>query len=109
MALAFSGQTNIVQLPGAGHGTLIMKANITLDNAYPTGGSAGVASGLGVSQVLALVPLKSLGYDFDYDVATDKLKVYQQPAAAAAGPSPEAPNNTNLSALTLPVLVIANT
>jgi hypothetical protein len=106
MALAFANVTTVVQLPGGGpQGTKVITANVTLDTSYPTGGSAGVAAGLGLGKVLALVPLKSLGYDYDYDVATDRLKVYQQPAAAAAGASPEAPNTTNLSANVLPVLV----
>lgn len=103
MALAFSNVQDIVRLTG---GIRIGKANITLETSYPTTGTAGIVQGLGLGTLLAIVPLKSLGFDFDYDIATDKLKVYQQPAAAAAGPSPEVPNTTNLSANVLPILYI---
>lgn len=98
---------NVVVLQRLSGGVVIGKANITLDTSYPTGGSAGVLNGIGVLASLhAVLAQKSLGFDFDYDVATDKLKAYQQPAVAAAGAAPEVPNTTNMSANVLPVIFI---
>lgn len=119
MALAVSNNPAPLRLGqvlgGGGEGSGGMKmALVTFvgDTSYPTGGSINVtpileAAGLDiVSRIYAVIPITQLGYEWDYIAAVDKLKVYQQPAAAAAGPSPEVPNTTNLSALTPACLVI---
>lgn len=104
MAIAVGNVQVLARLSG---GVVIGKAQITLDTSYPTGGSVGVLAGIGgLAQLHAILPQKSLGFDFDYDPPTDKLKVYQQPAAAAAGASPEQTNTTNMSALVLPVIFV---
>jgi hypothetical protein len=104
MAIAVANVQVLARLSG---GIVIGKAQITLDNNYPTGGSAGVLNGIGgLAALHGVLAQKSLGFDFDYDAPTDRLKAYQQPAAAAAGPSPEVPNTTNMSANVLPVIFI---
>jgi len=80
--------------------------NMKLDASYPSGGSPGVAAKLGFSRLAALIPLQHSGYIVEYINDTDKLKVYQQPAAAAAGASPEVPNTTNLSGTVLRFLAL---
>jgi hypothetical protein len=104
----FANIQEIVDLPGAGsRGTRMLVADITLETSYPTGGTAGIANALGVGKILSLEPVSCGGYSIDYLVATDKLKCYQQPAAAGAGPSPEVPNATNMSAVVAHVFVVA--
>lgn len=83
----------------------------TLPNSYATGGTPGVSNVLGfrTGSVVAIVPLNHLGYFWEYNPTTDSIKVYQQPAAAAAGASPEVANATNLSgAGIVRALVLAN-
>lgn len=83
-----------------------------LPASYSTGGTAGVSAALGfrAGSILAMIPLNHLGYFWEYRPETDSVKVYQQPAAAAAGASPEVPNATNLSgAGVVRALVFANT
>ena len=95
MALAFA---NVNQILGSTGGLKLVEADVTLDTSYPTGGSAGLAAGLGFAQIIKhVIWTQCKGFELDYIPATDKLKVYQQPAAAAAGASPEVPNTTNLS------------
>ena len=96
---------------GAG-GLKVALATLVGDTSYPTGGSINVtpileAAGLDiVNRIYGILPITQLGYEWDYIAASDKLKVYQQPAAAAAGPSPEVPNATNLSGVTPACLVL---
>lgn len=80
--------------------------NLKLDTSYPTGGSVGVAARLGFRSLAVLIPLQHSGYIVEYINDTDKLKVYQQPAAATAGASPEVPNTTNLSGTVLRFLAM---
>jgi hypothetical protein len=81
--------------------------DVTGDAAYPTGGYTGLDTALGMSGrgIIAVHSVDGKGYQVGYDVTNKKLKFYQQPAAAAAGPSPEVPNGTNLSAVTVTLLV----
>lgn len=80
---------------------------VKLDTSYPTGGTPGVKAILGIPNLIALIPLSNAGYHIEYVNDQDKLKVYQQPAAAAAGASPEVPNTTNLSAIIIRCLAIS--
>ena len=77
------------------------------DSAYPTGGTPAFSQAIGIApgHLFAVIPVSHGGYIFDYDRGVDKLKVYQQPAAAAAGAMPEVPNTTNLSAVTFRALI----
>jgi len=105
MALAVSNLKSVQGLTGATWKT----ATLTFDASYPTGGYTGVAALLGYpTQILAFVPTQSKGFDYDYLPGTDALKIYQQPGTATAGASPEVPNATNLSAVSIAVLVLGN-
>jgi hypothetical protein len=116
MALGASAANRLGAILGAGEGAGGLKlALITLtgDNAYPTGGWPTVtsileAAGLDITnKIYALIPITQAGYEWDYIAATDKLKVYQQPSAAAAGASPECPANAaNLNGLAINALCI---
>lgn len=70
--------------------------DITLDNAYPTGGYPLTAQSLGIGlngQILFVDPatVKS-GYMFEYDQVNQKLKAYQNGAGNA--PNTELANNS---------------
>ena len=77
------------------------------DASYPTGGTPGFAAAIGIApgHLFAVLPESHSGYTWDYDRGSDKLKLYQQPAAAAAGASPEVPPTTNLSAVQFRALI----
>lgn len=83
--------------------------NFKGDGAYTTaqGGSPNVAQALGVRKgnLLALIPISHGGLSWDYDPGTDRLKLYGQPAVAAAGASPEVASG-NYSAITFRALMI---
>lgn len=106
MALV-AAPTRLGAILGAGEGAGGLKlalVTFTLDGAYPAaGGYPGItalleAAGLDiVNKIDGILPVTERGYGWDYDPATDKLKVYMQPAAAAAGAAPEA--TANLAAL----------
>src|SRR5947209_10552276 len=104
MALAVANRKTV----GGGTGDLTFAtADITLDNAYPTGGWPGIASLLGFTTLFALVDQDCAGFQIGYRQATDQLRVFDQPAAAAAGASPEAAANlAALNGIVIHVLAI---
>lgn len=52
-------------------------AEVTLDNAYPTGGEAITAKQLGLQAIDLVVPSPAGGYVAEWDYTNDKLKVLQ--------------------------------
>lgn len=102
MALAVTNVQDVVKLTG---NKVLRTATVTLDTAYPTGGSQGLLAGLGLGSIFLVLFAGAGGYDFDYVVGTDKLKVWGSGAAAGASHS-EVANTTNLSAIQVPVLVV---
>lgn len=83
------------------------------DNAYPTGGTAltaALVAAIGASRnILAVLPVDCGGYVPVFDAATGKLKfLYGDNNNAADGPAIEVPNTTDLSAVTMKVLVVSN-
>lgn len=83
------------------------------DNAYPTGGTAftaALASAVGAGRnVLAVLPVDCGGYIPVFDAATGKLKfLYNDNNNGADGPAIEVPNATDLSGVTMKVLVVSN-
>lgn len=83
------------------------------DNAYPTGGTAfsvALAAAIGAGRnVLAVLPVDCAGYVPAYDAATGKLKFYYgDNNNAGDGPAIEVPNATDLSAVTMKVLVVSS-
>jgi hypothetical protein len=132
MAATVAGRTQVEGLSG---GKAWVTAAITLDNAYPTGGTLGITGLLGFSKILALVVLSSAGLIHEYLPATDALRSYYptgggtvpaapaQPlvtagatpvtssaangaAAITAGQAVEVANATDLSAKTINVLAL---
>lgn len=81
--------------------------SLTLDASYPTGGYAVTGQQLGLPAGLVdYVDLGSAsngGYQLSYNYATGKIQAFQ---GAAAAPSTEVPNATNLSAVTPTAMVI---
>jgi hypothetical protein len=81
-------------------------ATVQLDTAYPTGGSIGLASKLGMDpeKMVILIIIDAGPYHIRYSQGLDKLQVFQQ--SAATGALTEVPNATNLSATTIRVLAL---
>lgn len=79
-------------------------ADITLDNAYPTGGYAISPAVIGMDSIDVMVISASVGYLFDYDHVNGKLKVFVTGALNAA--LNQVANGTNLSTVSLRVAVI---
>lgn len=102
MALAVSAINDVIKISG---NQVLRTATVTLDTAYPTGGSTGLLAMLKLATIEVLLFAGAGGYDFDYLVGTDKLKVWGSGAAAGASHA-EVANLTNLSAIQVPVLVV---
>lgn len=71
------------------------------DSSYPTGGEALSAADMGLRKAELVVANPKNGYTFSYDYANGKLLAYQgDNANAAAAPSVQVANTTDLSAVT---------
>ena len=97
----------------------LLDLSFALDGAYPTGGTTGFSAlvaaaaraatppftdSFAPADVFGILPLDAGGYVLAYNKTTDALKVYQ--CAASGNPMTEVPNATNLSAVTVRVVVI---
>jgi hypothetical protein len=101
MAIAVANVNQLEQLSG---GVKMITAAVTLDTAYPTGGSAGLAGLLGLQSVNAIDVIVSTGFIVDYIVATDKLQVFNSGGGGAGTKATEVANATNLSAAVVQIL-----
>ena len=106
MALAVANVQTIEQLSGNVRLTL---ATVTLDTAYPTGGSVGLAGLLGLARALAIDVIASTGFIIDYLPGSDQLKVFNPGGAGAGTKATEVANATNLSANQVQILAIGLT
>lgn len=84
------------------------------DSSYPTGGTDAFEGLLETAlnyqgrKILAVVPIECGGYIPQWDAATGKLKMYYgDNNNASDGALIEVPNTTNLSAVTMKLLVIS--
>lgn len=82
------------------------------DAAYPTGGTAGLqvayrakGDAQAFRTIVAVLPLDCKGYIPGWDSAAGKLKFYQ--SAGSAAPGGEVPNATDLSAVTMKLLIVS--
>ena len=67
--------------------TMMVVAEVTFDDSYPTGGEPLAPAALGLSKIDILVASPNSGYVFEYDHANSKLKAYQgDNDAVADGP-----------------------
>jgi hypothetical protein len=96
--VAILAQRNIVppQVPGA-RIMVVVEAGIGI---YATNGVPIQASDFGLRVLDFVLPVcAGAGYTLAWDDANKKMKVFQQPAAAAQGQHNEVPNATDLSAI----------
>jgi hypothetical protein len=97
----------------------MLDLSVVLDGAYPTGGTTGfsllvaaaaraasppLADTFAPADVFGIIALDGAGYTLAYNKTTDALKVYQ--CAGSAAPGAEVPNATNLSGVTVRVVVL---
>ena len=84
-------------------------ATVAFDSSYPTGGEAITAAQFGLAAIDDVIVTNGGGYVVSYIPSTGKLLVrYADYDAVADGALVEVPNATNLSALTVRVIVIGN-
>lgn len=80
---------------------------VTFDSSYPTGGESLTAAQLGLNKVTVVIPLTASGYVGEYDLTNSKLKAfYGDNNNASDGPLVEVANTTDLSAVTMNLVVI---
>jgi hypothetical protein len=73
---------------------------VACDDAYQTGGYAVAASDVGLSEILHMDPTTHEGYDFEYDLATGKLKAsYSDLSGSSDGPKVEVADEADLETL----------
>jgi hypothetical protein len=95
MAVVVAARNRLATLSG---GVVIDQITVTLDAAYATGGTGGIAAGCGHRNTFAFLPTVATGFDLDYIPATDLLKVYNSGGGGAGTKATEVANATNLSA-----------
>src|SRR5687768_10018356 len=79
----------------------VVFADVDFDSSYPTGGESLTPGDLGLGSIDFLIASPTSGYTFQYDYTNKTLLAYQgDNANAAAAPSVQVPNTTNLSAVT---------
>lgn len=101
--------TNVKQVEALSGNVKMLTAAITLDTSYPTGGSPGLASQLGLKSLAVLLTVVSTGYILDYIPASDLLKVLLPGGTGAGSKASEVANTTNLSATQVQVFAIGVT
>jgi len=104
MALTFSRDTPRGGMP-VGNMKLVI-GRVTFDASYPTGGEAYTPSLFGLQKIIRLVPFPANGYVPEDDKANQKIKMYYADYDAVADAALiEVANATNLSAVTITVMV----
>lgn len=104
------GTTTLITSGGADSGQVnVDRFTVVLDNSYPTGGYTGLAAKLTAAAsrtptIIAAVA-QSTGYAAQWDYANSKLMIFICDNAGANGPMIQVPNTTDLSAVTLSLVV----
>jgi len=105
------GTTTLITSGGADSGQVnVDRFTVVLDSSYPTGGYTGLAAKLtaAASRTPTIIALfaQSSGYVAHWDYANSKLMVYHADYDAVAdGPLIQVPDATDLSAVTLSLVV----
>ena len=80
--------------------SLIVTAEVTFDDSYPTGGEPISAASLGLKSIDFLSANPNGGYVFEFDHANSKLKAFQADYDAVAdGPLIQVADKTDLKAV----------
>ena len=105
------GTTTLITSGGADSGQVnVDRFTVVLDASYPTGGYTGLAAKLTAAAsrtptILAVID-RGTGYKAVWDYANSKLMVYRcDYDAVADGPMVQVPDTTDLSAVTLSLVV----
>lgn len=110
MAVTLGTATGVGKEPSAP--VFVDKVTVTMDASYPTGGEVlGLATKFPGKTILAVVPTgpASDGRLAAMDLGNDKLKMFEYDYDALAdGGAIETPNATDLTGVTVEILVISN-
>jgi hypothetical protein len=79
---------------------------VTGDASYPTGGYTLDLAVLDMKRIVSIEPVTQVGYVIEWNRATSKLMFYKNQATANSNPLVEVTAATNLSAVTVEVLVL---
>ena len=79
-------------------------ADVTMGDSYPTGGEPINPKQFGLRSIDFLHPANAAGYMFEFDHENQKLLAYE-PTSAAAGPATEVADQTDLSTVTVRIIV----
>ena len=104
------GTTTLITSGGADSGQVnVDRFTVVLDASYPTGGYTGLAAKLTAAAsrtpTIVAVFAQSSGYVAYWDYANSKLMLFYSNSAAADGPMIQVPDTTDLSAVTLSLVV----
>ena len=112
MAIANAAKVTGGSLDGAGGNDPLFANMVSFngDAAYPTGGTAAFKASMQAVIGSGRAPIACVGQDCGgyvpcYDIANDKLKVYE--AAADGNPLDEVTDSTDLSAVVFNLLVVS--
>ena len=104
------GTTTLITSGGADSGQVnVDRFTVVLDASYPTGGYTGLAAKLTAAAsrtpTIVAVFAQSSGYVAYWDYANSKLMLFSSNSDAADGPMIQVPDTTDLSAVTLSLVV----
>ncbi len=104
------GTTTLITSGGADSGQVnVDRFTVVLDASYPTGGYTGLAAKLTAAAsrtpTIIAVFAQSSGYVAYWDYANSKLMLFYSNSDAADGPMIQVPDTTDLSAVTLSLVV----
>lgn len=104
------GTTTLITSGGADSGQVnVDRFTVVLDASYPTGGYTGLAAKLTAAAsrtpTIVAVFAQSSGYVAYWDYANSKLMLFYSNSDAADGPMIQVPDTTDLSAVTLSLVV----
>jgi len=79
---------------------------VTGDSSYPSGGYALGAAECDMKKIVSVEPVIQVGYVVEWNRATGKLLFYKNSATPTSNPLSEVTAGTNLTAVTVEVLVL---
>ena len=105
------GTTTLITSGGADSGQVnVDRFTVVLDNSYPTGGYTGLAAKLTAAAsrtpTIIAVFAQSSGYVAYWDYTNSKLMLFYSNSDAADGALIQVPDTTDLSAVTLSLVVL---
>jgi hypothetical protein len=80
--------------------------DVSADSSYPTGGYTLDLTALDMKKIVSVEPITQVGYVIEWNPTTSKLVFYKNQSTSNSNPLAEVPAATNLTGITVRVLVI---